>query len=404
MRVDLPTPDLEGADPAVTTAVRKACDSVTESPKSSEAWGELGIVLMIHGFANEAEKAFMRAEELDDSEFRWPYLRALNVFQEQPQRALTHFERALLLSNNDATIRGRLAEAYLTLGDDASAEKQFRMLLEKHPDDARAHFGLSQIAVHRGVTDEASRHLKSLADNPYCRKRAHQLIAQIQRRDSDKTAAEKTASLVASLPEDRSWPDPYEADAFGRQSGMFNNIERANDLRMQGEAAKSSQLNNQTEQQHPELYWMVEGRLCLQNGDLAAAEDALRKSLKISPEFIEAQYWLAQVLLKAGKHDQAADSFRKVIQMEASYAPAYVGLGHCLDKQRRTAEAVVELQNAIRYMPANSDAHRELGRLLVEQGETAQAIIHLQQALVLDPEDSQAKTLLRRCQDQLNFP
>lgn len=403
-RVDLPRPELEGADPAVIAAVEEAGNAVVRTSKSSQAWGDLGTVLLIHGFTNEAEQAFMQAESLDGSKFRWPYLRALAIVQEQPRQALSPLERAASLMPDDPVILGKLGDTQLMLGDTSSAERQFRRMLAHDPVDARGRFGLAQIESQRGELDAAKEHLGTLADNPYCRQRASQLLAHIHRRQGNPAAAASATALAVALPEDRPWPDPYAADAFDQQAGMFSRIERAKELRLQGDTDKSSQLIDRTERQHLELYWLVEGRLCLQKGDLAAAEDALGKSLAISPEFIEARFWLGQVLLQAGKYEQAAESFRQILQLETSYAPAYLGLSHCLSQQQRQAEAVVELQNAIRYMPASADAHRELGRLLAEQGEAAQALIHLQRATTLDPKDAEAKALLQKYRNQQGVP
>src|SRR5437762_728489 len=70
-----PMVDLTGVDPAVCRAVEAARTAVLQSPKSADAWGKLGMVLMCHGLPVEASKAcLVQAERLDPRQPRWPYL------------------------------------------------------------------------------------------------------------------------------------------------------------------------------------------------------------------------------------------------------------------------------------------------------------------------------------------
>lgn len=397
-QVDLPMPDLEGTDPSVAEAIRQAADEVKRSPKSGKTWGDFGIVLFVHDFHNEAQTAFLQAESYDDGEFRWPYLRGLALAQERPEEALKPLQQAVELSDSDPTICGTLGETYLAIGDSSRAEKLFEQLLKKHPDDPRACFGLAQLAFQRGETVESMQLLQKVANNPHCQKRAQQLISQVHRRQGNQQAADAAATLADSLREDRAWPDPYAASAFDQRVGMFYSINRAKELRAEGDSIKSRKVIEKAEQQHVELYWLLEGRLCLQRGDLEAAEKALRKAVELAPRFIEARFWLGQALLRAGKLKNAADTFRYVLELESSYGPAYLGLGQCLERQNLTAEALDRYRTAARYMPADANAHRELGRVLADQGQTNEAVVHLKQAVRLDPDDEQAAKLLNENQ------
>jgi len=110
-----PEADLSGVDPAVAAAVHEAGDAVRKAPRSGEAWGRLGMILLAHNFYAEARTCFARAEQLDPREETWPYLRGALLLTEDPREAVAAFHRAAGLSA-EPVIRMRLAETLLDQG------------------------------------------------------------------------------------------------------------------------------------------------------------------------------------------------------------------------------------------------------------------------------------------------
>ena len=55
-----PTPDLSTVHPKVAIAVRSESDAVLQSPSSADSWGRYGMLLMAHGFTEEALRRLLR--------------------------------------------------------------------------------------------------------------------------------------------------------------------------------------------------------------------------------------------------------------------------------------------------------------------------------------------------------
>ncbi len=134
-----PTIDLSGLDPAVAAAIALERDAVLQSPRSIDAWGRLGMVLLANQFRPEAADCFAQAERLADRDGRWPYLRALALQRSDPEAAVAELRRALDLGGDEVgPARPRLAELLLEQGRLEEADREFRLALASNPDDARA--------------------------------------------------------------------------------------------------------------------------------------------------------------------------------------------------------------------------------------------------------------------------
>ena len=88
---DLP---LDGADPAVVAAVRRAQEEVRREPRSADAWGRLGMVLSANHLPEPAAGAFAQAAALAPQDERWPYLHGLALLPLDPTAALPFLRRA----------------------------------------------------------------------------------------------------------------------------------------------------------------------------------------------------------------------------------------------------------------------------------------------------------------------
>jgi tetratricopeptide (TPR) repeat protein len=182
------------------------------------------------------------------------------------------------------------------------------------------------------------------------------------------------------------------------RTGMFDSLRRVRELERSGKDEEKRTLLRQTEERHPELYWLVEGRILLKKGDHAGAEDALRKAVKLDPRSVEAHVDLGRCLLTRKKDEEAIESFRRALQIEPSYGPAHLHLGRCLRALGRRDAALAALRSAVQYMPLDGATHRELAEALVEAGRNDEALTHARHAVRLDAADRQAAELLERLQ------
>jgi len=136
----------------VAAVVEQGRAQVQQSPHSAEAWGKLGMVLLVHQFQPQAAICFDQAEKLDPREPRWPYFQALEaLLRTDLQAARGKLERAVSLCGDEWDgPRLSLAEVLLGLEDFDEAQRHFSLLIEKNPRHARAHLGLARVAVKRG--------------------------------------------------------------------------------------------------------------------------------------------------------------------------------------------------------------------------------------------------------------
>src|SRR5262249_7084087 len=183
---ELPSLDPSGVDPAVLRLVQAARSAVVEAPRSAEAWGRLGKILLAHGFFDQALTCFSRAEQLDPGEPRWPLHQGTTLCQGDPEAAIPKLRRAAVLCDNTSDApRLRLADVLLGQGRVREAEEQWRRLLSQEPGHARAHLGLARLAYQRGNLEESLSYLNFSLKGARTRKAAHLLLAEIHQRRGD---------------------------------------------------------------------------------------------------------------------------------------------------------------------------------------------------------------------------
>src|SRR5205807_1041778 len=128
---------------------------------------------------------------------------------------------------------------------------------------------------------------------------------------------------AAGLPEDPPWPDPFFEETLALQVGKQAGLARLHMLNRQGRLADARALAHRLEDQYPEIYWLVEGREQMDRGSLAAAEEALRKAVRLAPDSVDTHVDLGTVLFRQKNYGAAADCFRKVTELVPGHGAAY---------------------------------------------------------------------------------
>ena len=129
-----------------------------------------------------------------------------------------------------------------------------------------------------------------------------------------------------------------------------------------GAVAEADALTRRIEEENPEIYLFVEGRLQLQKGDAVAAEKAFRRAVEFDPRAVEIRFQLGRAIALQGRHAEAADVFRELLELEPGYGPAWLELGRSLI-DIDTSAAVAALESAIAYMPSSDEARTALSQL-----------------------------------------
>ncbi|MBI1832201.1 MAG: tetratricopeptide repeat protein, partial [Planctomycetes bacterium] len=204
----LPEIDLTTASPELVKVVKEAVADVRARPRSADAWGRLGMIMLGHGYYSEARVCFTEAARLDPQSARWLYLHARTSFRYQPRQAIALLERALVVDPDDAVCRLLLGELFLEEGRLDDAERVLVALLQDESMKPWGHLRLAQLSLRRGdvprALEQAQRAQQRLEDS----KAVHVLLSEIHFRLGDAKQAEAAQQTAQAL-RDRRAPDPH---------------------------------------------------------------------------------------------------------------------------------------------------------------------------------------------------
>jgi tetratricopeptide (TPR) repeat protein len=389
----------EQLEPAVRAAIAEARSAVQQSPRRAATWGRLGMVLLAHGFPAEAEGCFVRAEQLDPREPRWPYylgaVRSLN----DTETAIPPWQRAVELLGDEADgPRLRLARALQEQGHADQARSHYQHLLERRPSHAAAHLGLARLAYEEGNWSDILAHLEHCAASLSCRKAAHTMLVEVYQRLGDQKAVDQELRLLATLPEDQAWPNPYSEELTRLRVDQRSRLKQATRLLDQNRLDEAIAGLRRLVREFPDMdaAWRALGFALFEQGDEVGAAKALQKALQLAPDSAEAQYYMGCVELNQRKPVMAAAYFRRATELKPDYALAHYNLGQCLKLQGDRADAIAAFRTAVDCRPYLAEAHRNLGELLAQEGRKAEALDQLRQAVALNPADAEARKLLQQ--------
>ncbi len=136
--------------------------------------------------------------------------------------------------------------------------------------------------------------------------------------------------------------------------------------------------------------WNDYGIGLLLQGDLKSAEAAFLKVTEMEPGYADGWVNVARARLQEGNMAGAEDMLRKALTIDAGLAKTHFFLGTVLKSLGRYDEAVTHLRTAADQYPRDRVVLNQLGRVLFLQRQYAPAIDALQQVLTIDPEDLQA--------------
>ncbi len=132
--------------------------------------------------------------------------------------------------------------------------------------------------------------------------------------------------------------------------------------------------------------WSVLGTVDAKEGNLAAARDALERSLAADPGYPSTWVHLGQVASAEGDRRKAERCFRNaVVLTEGSAADSLYGLGRELALQGRYEEAIPLFVRAAQIQPWLTDAYIARASALRESGRPGEALAVLQSAATRDP-------------------
>ena len=384
-----PTLVLEGIDPDVAIALRRASGEVETHPRSAQAWGTLGELLFANDFYTESLVCLGQAEAIEPSEVSWPYLQGLVLLFRDPPAAVAPLTRAAQRNPKALVPSLRLAETLLAQDDLSGAEPLFRTVLDLEPSSQRALLGLGLLAQRQGRWADSVPLLEKAIPGPYAAKAAHTALAVAHLRLENLPAADRHRREAEGVPRDVAWPDPYFESIDRLRMGLSARVDRVDRLLAYRQFGPAFELLQEILTDHPES---DEARLELAQtfihvGKWNEAERELRRLIADHPAPAATRFLLGMVLLQKKNPREAETEFRRAIELQPSLAMAYFNLGRCLEQQDKKEEATKAYRDSLRYRPQLVEGHVALARLLREKGDHRSGRAHLQQAIRLQPTD-----------------
>ncbi len=436
--INIPMPDLSGAEPQVREKLQLTLQQVVADADDAGAWGRYGMILDAHGFAQEAEDAYRQAHRLDPKERRWPYYLAILLQAAHPQDAVPFFEVALAADANYAPMRIRFARTLEQLGRDDDAWAQYTRAVEIDPRNPFGHSGLGQIALARGQLDVAVGELERAVALDADNGSALSTLAKAYHRRGDSERARETAERARSFAKATYLPDPlhFEVESEGVRLGSY--LGRSQAYRNAG------RLQDALTELHRALRIAPDdahvnaalGSLYGKLGDYRSSADFAGRALELMPNIPNVRAMRATALYELGRYGEADRESRRVLDSNEAdpdmryiqglllirrnefdaalrhlrraveIAPGRVGaqlaLARTLDRIGRPDAAEKRYRVAVELAPGDAAAWTELGLVRLRLGRFEETTEACRKALAIDADHSAATRALARALDHLN--
>lgn len=374
---DIPT----AGDPTLTSLISTSRTHVAQLPNSAEAWGKLGQAFHAAEFYPQARECYARATQLDPNAGRWFHLLGTLLLQENPEAAITNFQRAANLPPYPDASRHQLGRVLLERGRMNEGKEQLERVTHGAPNFASAQLDLARIYAARGSNDVAFNLLQDAKTNVYTARAALLLLGQIRHAQGDQEEAEDFSKQAAAAPH-AEWPDPYGREVQGLRSDKQAVVDRVNRYLTLGrneDAEHALWPLLKTAPGDSETLLLL-GRIRYQQRECALAEEALRRHLALQPRSLNGLVQLSLALLCQQKWSEATEPLRKATEIKPDYAQAHFNLGFALSRQGETQAAIESLRAALRCNPGDAIIHEVLAEELRRSGATREADQHAQRA------------------------
>lgn len=353
-------PDISSLDETVQEQIRERYSSLQRMQLGatagdvdlSDAYGELGKLLMAVEYLNAAEPCFFNAQTLAPGDLRWSYyLGHLYKAKGEVAKSKASFERVLQLRPDDVATLIWLGEAHLGDGHPEAAEPLFVKALSLQSRSVPALYGLGRAALAREDYRTAVKHLE-------------------QALMLDERAVGLHYPLAMAY---RGLGETSKADVHFRQRGESN-------------LAPADPLMEQLKEllQSPLAYEM-RGTRALNSQNWAAAIQNFRKGLELAPENPTLRHKLGTALFLMGDASAAQTEFERVVRTSPQYAKAHYSLGVIMETNGRIQEAMERFSAAVKYDPSYVEARVRLAGLLRRSGRLQESLRQYTRVLEINP-------------------
>ena len=448
----LPSLPAWSREPAALRArLTEADRAARAAPTSADAVGALGFAYHANLFFVQADRSYALAEELDGSEWRWTYNRALvHEVRGDEAAAAAALRRVVDRAPQVGPAWWRLGDAEFKLGrlDAANdAWTEARKLPGPPPAaavepaapprravasiSAYASLGLARVALARGDTDRARVLLEEAITATPSFGPAVRLLGTVYTTLGREEEAARTVRRAERLPGYDPYVDPtfellvresrsptfllqQAAAADAGTNGQWREylirraleldpdnadalFELATLLRVLRRFEEALSLLTRLQQLTPDDVQVVAdiGRCLSGLRRFAEAEAMLRRALK-GLDDANTRYDLGLVLDRTGRLAEATAEYRRALERNPTHRDALNNLGVMLARAGQLGESVQLFERLVEADPANPDAHANLGALLLSSAQSERAAAEFRAALEIDPDHAVARDALAK--------
>jgi Flp pilus assembly protein TadD len=126
------------------------------------------------------------------------------------------------------------------------------------------------------------------------------------------------------------------------------------------------------------------------------AQEQFEEAIRLRPDFAQAHFNLARILIQKRRDGRAAAELQHTIQIDPNHVGALNMLGTVLGRQQKFSEATSYLERAVRLDPNHAEAHSNLGAAYAGLGRLREAVAQFEVALRIDPNEPGALENLKR--------
>ena len=337
---------------------------------------QLGQSLLLHsmGQHEQALDAARRASQIDPDNYQ-ANLQEMRILEAMGRGEEAQQGLALLVEKYPDNQRLRLQYARMLANSDlATAQTQFKTLVEQSPGDPDFTFSLGLIQMERGLLSDAAGQFQSLTNGGEHSDSAHYYLGQIAESSGDLDMALHHYLLVG--PGQEYLPAVVRAaEILMEMGGSKDALEYLRHER--ADAAGDNRAN----------IYLLEAELLNEMNDASAALQTLVEGLQEFPESVRLLYARAMMFTEMDQLAQAEQDLKQIITMSPNNAAALNALGYTLaDRTDRLDEAHQYIHTALQLEPNDAAILDSMGWVNYRMGKLDEAVKYLRKAMTATPD------------------
>jgi tetratricopeptide (TPR) repeat protein len=351
------------ADPALATRYyRSALDVGDDDPAVLRRIG--GELLGYREFELAAQ-AYERALVISPDDAQLHYGLALaSLRQEDLARAESEARMAIVAAGGSyPEAQVVLGDVALERGDLAAAVEEYNAALRQNDGLVPAYLGLGRAAAREGRWAVATGHFRNAVARDPEASEAHLWLGEALMRDPNNNpsaAAESYATAIGRRPD---YAEAYLGLAqaqiqLGQVESAGNSLARAIALRPDYAEA-----------------FLVRGRLAEQQADENRAIEDYGRAIAAGDRLAEPHYRRALLMIRADRLDDARGDLERAVELQPNFPEAHYWLGRANFAQERYADAVENFRQAAAQQPSYAEARYYQGLAEERAGRVGEALL-----------------------------